>query len=311
MSFNRFLDSEIMISRVKHKINKLDTSAMLDKLGFKSKRIIIKYGGNAMLDDDLKASVADDIVQLKKMGLKPIIVHGGGPAVSNQMDKEGLEPEFVHGQRKTDEETLEIAEMVLSGKVNKELVGLINARNGNAVGISGKDGTLVKSRKRKKEVTVDGQMKQVDLGRVGEVYNVDTTLIETLMENDFITVISPICAGDDKGDFNVNADVLAGELASSLKADSLIYLTNVDGIREKKDDAKTRLKTVHIKKAESLIGKKIQGGMIPKVESAVKAIKNGVKTVRIIDGTQKHSLLQSFDKSSDYGTIIYADKEEK
>ncbi len=277
---------------------------------YKSKRIIIKYGGNAMLDDDLKGSVAEDIVQIKKMGFKPIIVHGGGPAINDQMDKEGLKPEFVHGQRKTDEETLGIAEMVLSGKVNKELVGLINERKGNAVGISGKDGTLVKSRKTKREMEVDGKMKQVDLGRVGEVYSIDTTLVETLMENDFITVISPICAGDDKGDFNVNADILAGELASSLKADSLIYLTNVDGIREKKDDTKTRLKKIHVKKAELLIGNKIEGGMIPKVESAVKAIKNGVKTVRIIDGTKKHSLLKSFEKSSDYGTVIYADKEE-
>ncbi len=299
-----------MINKMKNKLTKPDTSTMLDKLGFKSKRVVIKYGGNAMLDDELKSSVAEDIVQLKKMGFKPIIVHGGGPAVSNQMDKEGLEPEFIHGQRKTDEETLDIAEMVLSGKVNKELVRLINERDGNAVGISGKDGTLVKSRKTKKEMKVDGQMKQVDLGRVGEVYKVDATLVETLMENDFITVISPICAGDDKGDFNVNADILAGELAASLKADSLIYLTNVDGIREKKDDEKTRLKKVNIKKAESLLGKKIQGGMIPKVESAVKAIKNGVKTVRIIDGTKKHSLLQAFEKSSDYGTVIYADKEE-
>lgn len=300
-----------MIHKMKNKLSKTDTSVLLDKLGFRSKRIVIKYGGNAMLDDDLKISVAEDIVQLKKVGFKPIIVHGGGPAVSNQMDKEGLEPEFVHGQRKTDEETLKIAEMVLSGKVNKELVGLINERNGNAVGISGKDGTLVKSRKAKKEMDVDGKTKKVDLGRVGEVYHIDATLVETLMENDFITVISPICAGDDKGDFNVNADILAGELASSLKADSLIYLTDVDGIREKKDDAKTRLKKVHIKKAESLLGKKIQGGMIPKVESAVKAIKNGVKTVRIIDGTKKHSLLQAFEKSSDYGTVIYSDEEEK
>jgi len=300
-----------MIHKMKNKLSKPDTSVLLDKLEFSSKRIVIKYGGNAMLDDDLKISVSEDIVQLKKMGLKPIIVHGGGPAVSNQMDKEGLEPEFVHGQRKTDEETLKIAEMVLSGKVNKELVGLINERNGNAVGISGKDGTLVKSRKAKKEMDVDGKTKKVDLGRVGEVYHIDATLVETLMENDFITVISPICAGDDKGDFNVNADILAGELASSLKADSLIYLTDVDGIREKKDDAKTRLKKVHIKKAESLLEKKIQGGMIPKVESAVKAIKNGVKTVRIIDGTKKHSLLQAFEKGSDYGTVIYSDEEEK
>jgi acetylglutamate kinase len=282
---------------------------LLDDLEFKSKRIVIKYGGNAMIDDDIKASVVQDIVQLKKMGFKPIIVHGGGPAVSTQMNKEGLKPEFIHGQRKTDDETLKIAEMILSGKVNKQLVGLINESGGNAVGISGKDGTFVKSRKINKEMEIDGEIKQIDLGRVGEVCTVDTTLVEALMENDFITVISPICAGDDDGDLNVNADILAGELASSLKADSLIYLTNVDGIREKKDDLKTRLKQVNIQKAKSLLGNQIQGGMIPKVESALKAIKNGVTMVRIIDGTKKHSLLKSFEKNSDCGTIIYSDKE--
>ncbi len=297
-----------MIKRVLNKINSPDTSVLLDKLGFKTKRIVIKYGGNAMMDDELKESVADDIVQLKNMGLKPIIIHGGGPAVSNQMDKEGLEPEFIHGQRKTDEETLEIAEMVLSGKVNKELVGLMNKRNGNAVGISGKDGTLVKSRKYKKEMRINGELEKVDLGRVGEVYHVDTTLIETLMENDFIPVISPICAGDEKGDFNVNADVLASEIASSLHADSLIYLTNVDGIRQKEDDATSRIKKISVDKAKSLIGNVISGGMIPKVESAIKAIENGVNTVRIIDGTKKHSLKYSFEKSSKYGTIIYTNK---
>jgi acetylglutamate kinase len=299
-----------MTKRIKNKISKPNTDLLLEKLGFKTKIIVIKYGGNAMLDDDLKASVAEDIVELKQMGLHPIIVHGGGPAVSSQMDKEGLEPEFVHGQRKTDEETLDIAEMVLSGKVNKELVGLINEQKGKAVGISGKDGCLVKSRKRKKEVKVNDKVKKVDLGRVGEVYHVDTTLIETLINKDFIPVISPICTGDDKGDFNVNADILAGEIASALKADSLLYLTNVDGIRQSKDDEKTRLKKIHIDKAESLLGSVIKGGMIPKVESAVKAIKDGVDTVRIIDGTVKHSIKQSFEKSSDYGTVLYSKKGE-
>jgi acetylglutamate kinase len=298
-----------MIYMSSNKKNNSNTSYLLDDLEFKSKRIVIKYGGNAMIDDDIKASVVQDIVQLKKMGFKPIIVHGGGPAVSTQMNKEGLKPEFIHGQRKTDDETLKIAEMILSGKVNKQLVGLINESGGNAVGISGKDGTFVKSRKINKEMEIDGEIKQIDLGRVGEVCTVDTTLVEALMENDFITVISPICAGDDDGDLNVNADILAGELASSLKADSLIYLTNVDGIREKKDDLKTRLKQVNIQKAKSLLGNQIQGGMIPKVESALKAIKNGVTMVRIIDGTKKHSLLKSFEKNSDCGTIIYSDKE--
>lgn len=298
-----------MKNRIISKISKPETNGLLDKLGFKTKRIVIKYGGNAMMDDELKESVAEDIVQLKNMGLKPIIVHGGGPAVSDQMDKEGLEPEFIHGQRKTDEETLEIAEMVLSGKVNKELVRLMNKRNGNAVGISGKDGTLVKSKKHKKEMKINGEIEKVDLGRVGEVYHVDTTLVEALMENDFIPVISPICAGDEKGDFNVNADILASEIASSLHADSLIYLTNVDGIRQKEDDATSRIQKINVGTAKSFIGNVIRGGMIPKVESAIKAIENGVDTVRIIDGTDKHSLKKSFEKNSKYGTIIYSDKE--
>lgn len=299
-----------MVHRSSNKMSKADSTVLFDKLGFKTKRIVIKYGGNAMRDDELKESVASDIVQLKKMGLKPIIVHGGGPEVSNQMDKEGLEPEFIHGQRKTDEKTLEIAEMVLSGKVNKELVSLINKRDGNAVGISGKDGTLVKSQKHKKEMKINGKVEEVDLGRVGEVYDVDTTLVETLMENDFITVISPICAGREEGEFNVNADVLAGEIASSLNADSLIFLTNVDGIRKKENDPGSKIKQLHVDEAESLIGNVISGGMIPKVKSAIKAINHGVKNVKIIDGTDKHSLIYSFEKSSEYGTVIFADEEE-
>lgn len=303
-------DSKNIVERIKNKICKPDNSVSPVKPGSRADRIVIKYGGNAMMDDELKASVAGDIISLKKMGLNPVIVHGGGPAVSNQMKKEGIEPEFIHGQRKTDEQTLEIAEMVLSGRVNKELVGLINERGGNAVGISGKDGAFVKSHKKKKEINIDGETRQVDMGRVGEVYSVDTTLVEILLENDFIPVISPICSGDEGGDFNVNADILAGEIAASLKADSLLFLTDVNGIYRETDDDTSRLIKIDIEKAESLIGSVISGGMIPKVESAVKAIKNGVNTVRIIDGTMKHSLKQSFEKDTELGTVIYSKEEE-
>ncbi|MEF8847554.1 MAG: acetylglutamate kinase [Candidatus Thermoplasmatota archaeon] len=282
----------------------------LNELESNTKRIVIKYGGNAMLDETLKKSVAEDIVRLKNNGLNPIIVHGGGPAVSKQMDKEGKEPEFIQGQRKTDEETLEIAEMVLSGKVNKNLVGLINEKQGKAVGISGKDGHLVKSKKQKKEIEINGKIKKTDLGRVGQVQKVNTKLIETLIDKGFIPVISPICAGEDEGDFNVNADILAGEIASSINADSLIYLTNVDGIQEEKNDKDSRIKNLNIKKAESMIGTVIKGGMIPKVESAIKAIKDGVKNARIIDGTIQHSLIDSLEKNSNNGTILYSNKGE-
>lgn len=301
-----FEDSENMIDRNNDKTGNPDTSASMEKPGLKKGIIVIKYGGNAMMDEDLKASVAGDIVSLKEMGFKPVIVHGGGPAVSNQMNKEGIEPEFIHGQRKTDAQTLEIAEMVLSGKVNKELVGLINDKNGNAVGISGKDGAFVKSSKRKKEMDINGETQQVDMGRVGEVRSVDTTLVETLLENDFIPVISPICSGDDRGDFNVNADILAGEIASALKADSLFFLTDVNGIYSEQDNEASRLKKIDIEEAESLIGSTISGGMIPKVESAIKAIRNGVNTVRIIDGTTRHSLKKSFEKDMELGTVIYS-----
>jgi len=295
-----------MVNRVENMIckNKKDISSNMKR--YNTKKIVIKYGGNAMLDDKLRSSVAEDIVNLKNSGLKPIIVHGGGPAVSKQMDKEGLKPEFIHGQRKTDEKTLEIAEMVLSGKVNKELVGFINEKNGKAVGISGKDGLLVRSKKRKKEVKINGEVEKVDLGRVGEVHRINTKLIDTLLDEGFIPVISPICAGKDEGDFNVNADILAGEIATSVKADSLIYLTNVDGIQEKK----SRIKRLNIEKAESLIGNVIKEGMIPKVESAVKALKEGVQTARIIDGAKKNSLKNAFEKNSDYGTVLYSKKEE-
>ena len=300
-----------MVNTIKERIRKINSGYLLDRIESKKKIVVIKYGGNAMSDEDIKSLVAEDIVRLKNMGLNPIVVHGGGPAVSKQMDKEGLEPEFIHGQRKTDEQTLGIAEMVLSGKVNKDLVRLINEKKGKAVGISGKDGGLVKSQKTKKEVKVNGETKKLDLGRVGEVNKVDTKLLETLMDDGFIPVISPICAGEDNEDFNVNADILAGEIASSLNADSIVYLTNINGIHNEKDDEKTRIKRLHVKKAESMIGSVIKGGMIPKVESAIKAVKNGVKSAKIIDGTMKHSLTKSFEKNSDYGTILYSNKGEK
>jgi acetylglutamate kinase len=272
-------------------------------------RIVIKYGGNAMQDQAVKRLVVEDIVYMKKTGLEPVVVHGGGPAVSEQMEKEGVEPEFVHGQRKTDEETLEIAEKVLSGKVNKELVRLVNEMGEKAVGISGKDGRMIRAHKLEKEIESGDTVKMVDLGRVGEVYEVDTTLIESLLDEDFIPIISPICTGEDDNDFNVNADMLAGEVASNIDADSLVYLTNVNGIREREDDPDSRIKSLQAEEAASLIGTVVQGGMIPKVESAVKAVNAGVDTVRIIDGTAAHSLKKSFEGNRDVGTVIYSTDE--
>jgi len=300
----------MMEVKLDKEIDVADGKILPDERVFRTKRVVVKYGGNAMLDERSKGKVAKDIVQLKDMGMDPVVVHGGGPAVTSQMNKEGLEPEFVHGQRRTDEKTLKVAEMVLSGRINKDLVRHINENGGNAVGISGKDGLMVKARKLTKRTDIDGIIREVDLGRVGEVVDVDITIIDTLLRDGFIPVVSPICSGDDGGDLNVNADILAGEIASYLEADTLVYMTNVDGIHTEKGNPKTRIESLHVDDAEEMLHKEIRGGMIPKVESAIGAVRGGVDTVRIIDGTRESSLPKSFGRESDLGTRIHSKEEE-
>jgi acetylglutamate kinase len=273
---------------------------------FHKKVVVIKYGGHAMMDENLKRSVIDDIVLLNKLNIKPIIVHGGGPAISEQMERVGLEPIFIDGQRKTDSDTLEIAEMVLSGKINKELVRLIQIGGGKSIGLSGKDGGMITVKKYLREKVMEKEVKQLDLGYVGEIVDINLEILEMVLKNDYIPVIAPICIGEDNLDYNVNADILAGKLASAVKALKLIYLTDVNGILKDPGNIKSRLPKIDIYMAKSFLGKKIHGGMIPKVESAINAIVSGVEQVHIINGTTAHSLLRVFMDDMDIGTTLYA-----
>ena len=262
---------------------------------FSGKLIVIKYGGKAMVENELKEATITDIVLMKFVGMNLVIVHGGGIEISDMMNKLGKKPEFIDGLRVTDKETVEIAEMVLVGKINKEIVKMINKHGGKAVGLSGKDGNLIIAKKKKIK-------KGVDLGFVGHVNLVNPDILSTLYKKDFIPVISPIATGEDGETLNINADEVAGELARSLNADKLIYLTDVNGIMDKN---KKLISTLNIDKVPKLIKDKvIAEGMIPKVLSCVDVIKSGVKKIHIINGTVKHALLLEIFTKKGIGTEI-------
>lgn len=266
--------------------------------------IVLKYGGNAMVNDRVKQGIVEDIVTLKQIGVIPVIVHGGGPAIKDLLDRVGVESEFVGGHRKTDAETMSFVEMALSGRVNSEIVNLLNDTGLRAVGISGKDGGMVMARKRMHNITIDGAESEVDLGHVGDVESIDTDLIQTLIQNDYVPVISPIAAGEDLDDYNVNADMFAGHIAGALQAYGYVALTNVDGLLLDPDDPSTMVEEISLEKVQSEIGNGIRGGMIPKVESAIIALKEGVKSVRIINGTLDHSIIQELLTKERSGTLI-------
>ncbi len=266
--------------------------------------VLIKYGGNAMKDDEVKRSVISDIITLRENGIIPVVVHGGGPAIKKLLDEVEVQSEFVEGHRKTDSKTMGYVEMALSGSVNSEIVRMINAAGHQAVGISGKDGGLVTARKRIHKVTVDGQEKEVDLGHVGDVKQINTALVKTLIKSGFIPVISPVASGEDNRDYNINADMFAGHMAGALNAACYIALTNVDGLLTDKDDPESLVKDITMEQAEAEIGKAIVGGMIPKVESCIIALKGGVKSTRIINGTKKRSILKELLTRERSGTLI-------
>ena len=257
---------------------------------FRGATVVVKYGGNAMIDEKLKSSVIQDIVMMELVGMNPVVIHGGGPEISNLMNKLGIEPKFVQGQRVTDAETLEVAEMVLAGKLNGEIVNRINQTGGRAVGLSGKDAGLILAEKigskhKKSE-------KQADIGFVGEVDTIHPEIISILTDNKFIPVISPIGVGRQGQTFNINADSVAAEIASSLKASKLIYLTDVKGIYRDPEDESSILSTIHISEVEGLIEKNvISGGMIPKVRGCKMALSSGVNKTHVLDGRLPHSLL--------------------
>jgi acetylglutamate kinase len=271
---------------------------------FKGKTIVVKFGGNAMVDEALKHSFARDIVLMKLVGLNPIVVHGGGPQIGQLLARLGKKSEFVDGMRVTDSETMDVVEMVLGGLVNKEIVSLINQHGGKAVGLTGKDGDFIHARKiQLKKSALDADASEIiDLGHVGEVSSIDPAVVDMLGRSDFIPVIAPIGVGADGHSYNINADLVAGKIAEVLKAEKLILLTNTAGILDKQGELLTGLS---IKDIDELIADgTISEGMIPKTRCATDALKGGVHSVHIIDGRVEHAVLLELFTDQGVGTLL-------
>jgi acetylglutamate kinase len=270
---------------------------------FYGKTFVVKYGGRAMVDEQLKASFAQDIVLLKYVGISPVVVHGGGPQIDQTLKKMGIVSRYMQGMRVTDPETLDIVEMVLVGKVNKEIVGLINHQGGLAVGLSGKDGGLILARKMNVEVAADGEANEIiDLGMVGEIVRINPTVINSLDENKFIPVIAPVGVGENGETYNINADLVAGHIAEALGAEKLILLTDVEGVRSEKGGLMSTLK---ISQARKLIeGGVVAAGMIPKVKCCIDALEGGVGKTHIIDGRVRHAVLLEIFTEEGVGTEV-------
>ena len=273
---------------------------------FANKTVVIKYGGHAMVDEALKSSFALDIILLKYIGINPVVVHGGGPQINEFLQKMNIQSSYVQGMRVTDGETMDVVEMVLVGKVNKEIVSLINYHGGKAVGLSGRDGDLVKARKMKivKSQLADAPPEIIDLGRVGEVTSVNPDILETLDAKDFIPVIAPVGVGEDGRAFNINADLVAGAIAAKLKAEKLVLLTDVEGVLDKD---RALIPSLTCAQAEERIATGvIVGGMIPKVRCCMAAVRDGVKKAHIIDGRLEHSLLLEIFTRQGIGSEVLA-----
>jgi acetylglutamate kinase len=268
---------------------------------FHGKTIVVKYGGNAMTDDRLKQSFARDVVLLKLVGMDPVVVHGGGPQIDDLLKRVGKKGEFIQGMRVTDEETMDVVEMVLGGLVNKEIVSLINQNGGRAIGLTGKDGAFIRARKMlvpNKDIA--GEM--IDIGQVGEIQSIDPEIISLLETREFIPVVAPIGVGEDGESYNINADLVAGKLAEILKAEKLVLLTNTSGVLDKDGKLLTGLTP---KQVDDLFADgTIHGGMLPKISTALDAAKSGVKSVHIIDGRVEHSLLLEVLTDQGVGTLI-------
>ena len=262
------------------------------------KRIVIKYGGNAMINEKLKKSVMDDITLLKYVGINPIVVHGGGPDITNALKTYNIESEFVNGLRVTDKDTVDIAQMVLVGKTNKDIVSKLNHAGGKAIGLCGLDGNLIKCKKFYTEV--DG--KKTDIGFVGDIISVNTKVIDLLTEDEYIPVIAPIGVDDEGNSYNINADTVASKVAEALNAEKLMYLTDVRGVLDKDENLIHRIYTDEV---DTLIeNQTITGGMIPKVTGCREAVHNGVERVHIIDGRIVHSILLEIFTDHGIGTMI-------
>jgi acetylglutamate kinase len=268
---------------------------------FHGKTIVIKYGGNAMTDEKLKHSFASDVVMLKLVGINTVIVHGGGPQIDDQLTKIGKKGEFVQGMRVTDAETMDVVEMVLGGQVNTDIVNLINRHGGRAVGLSGTDGPLIRARKLMMRGK-DNPDELIDIGQVGEVESIDPEVVQLLTAQNFIPVIAPVGVGKDGESYNINADLVAGKLAEILKAEKLVVLTNIPGVLDKNGKLLTGLSARQID--ELFADGTIHGGMLPKIGSALEAVKNGVNSCHIIDGRVEHALLLEVLTSEGVGTLI-------
>lgn len=290
MSVNKSSVAEILVEALPY-IQALD-----------QKTVVIKFGGNAMVDEALKSSFAQDIVMLKQVGVNPVIVHGGGPQIGKLLEQIGKQSRFIKGMRVTDNETMDVVEMVLGGQVNKQIVSLINRHGGRAVGLTGKDGGLITARKMK---LADSDSVHDDLGQVGEVESIDPRVVTMLDKGDFIPVIAPIGVGSDGTSYNINADLVAGELARVLGAEKLLLLTNTPGVLDPDGNLLTGLSAVETERLiESGV---IHGGMLPKVRCALDAVNGGVATSQIIDGRIKHSVLLELLTDSGVGTLINRD----
>ena len=272
---------------------------------FHGHTVVIKYGGNAMIDEQLKNNFARDVVLMKLVGINPIIVHGGGPQIGDLLNKLGIESKFVSGMRITDADTMDVVQMVLGGLVNKEIVSLINTHGGRAVGITGKDGGLLKARKLSAQTVDEDTEESVDIGQVGEITEVNVDVLETLTESQFIPIIAPIGVGEDGESYNINADIVAGKVAEALSASKLVLLTNTPGILDAEQKTLSGLSKTDV---ESLISNGIiNEGMLPKVDCALSAVSSGVRSVQIIDGRVPHALLLEIFTDSGVGTQIVAD----
>lgn len=273
---------------------------------FSGKTLVIKYGGNAMVDESLKNSFARDVVLLKAVGINPVVVHGGGPQIGELLERIGKQSEFINGMRVTDRETMDVVEMVLGGQVNKSIVNLINNHGGRAVGLTGKDGSLIYAEKlhitKQDKDPANNAPELIDLGHVGKVSSIDTSVIDMLIHSDFIPVIAPIGVGQDGESYNINADLVAGKIAEVLQAEKLILLTNTAGLLDADGSLLTGL---NAKQVNDLIEKGvIYGGMLPKINCALDAVQAGVTTAHIIDGRVQHAVLLEMFTDEGVGTLI-------
>ncbi len=271
---------------------------------FAGRTVVIKYGGNAMTDDRLKAGFARDVVLMKTVGINPVVVHGGGPQIGNLLERLGKQSEFIQGMRVTDAETMDVVEMVLGGLVNKDIVNLINRHGGHAVGLTGKDGDLIRARKLRMTLPETDQRPSelIDIGHVGEVERIDASVVNMLVQGDFIPVVAPIGVGEDGFSYNINADLVAGKMAEVLGAEKLILLTNTRGLLDADGELLTGLSTADVDRL--IADGTIHGGMLPKIRCALDAVKSGVRSAHIIDGRVEHAVLVELFTDEGVGTLI-------